>query len=315
MIFLSLVKGAVVDRAFVRNINVLKERIICFHCGRAVGKELADGILLFESVRTVTYRPLQLNFGINPQEQIFYGKREENRSLCGLLKAPKRKAIGDEIDLPIKRFCYRAAIEFDDTITSVPYENLPINFAQIEEEELFNDEVIDLRPPSVESEPERFSPDFSDEFYNEETIPFPFHSAIENNLPDYESDNDMDFHSLSVGNFNFHYFDDSNHAFNIENNMAENQQYNQWLAENHFEHYDWTNNMPSNVYHSLLNGEDYNEFNDFHDVDNSTVSALLLDSREFEAMEVGTADQNLLEYVGSLFAEMANSIIVCEPRI
>lgn len=191
---------ATVKLMYAHNIYVIGKIVKCCCCLRTVGVVSKDGNIKFTNTRVLSYKPMQLNFGQTPGQEVLFTLSEEKRSL----KAPKRKQIEyDQCAPPAKRFkqnldSYHVSIESDDII-ALPYENLPIIAPEIDDfsewfsdREYFSDTDSDFGfGTESEEEFQRYTnPIFQhahdDVFFGQETVPYP--SAEFNDLPDYDSD-------------------------------------------------------------------------------------------------------------------------------
>lgn len=164
-----VLSGAVVAPAFTTNIYPLTNIIKCLKCNRVVGNVLANGDYDIWNTRVVKYQTVYWNMESEFGQEMLLKSVSEQRSLHGKYQGHKRHSIELDIDEPLLKRpkfntelqCFRAEMQYDDWITSVPFEDLPI----------FPEEEDDENILSVSQQNDQFYDE--DVFFDQDTVAFP----------------------------------------------------------------------------------------------------------------------------------------------
>lgn len=206
--------GAVIEAQSVCNIYIVHGLVYCVKCTRKIGNVLHNGNIEIFNTRLLTYETIQHNFDSKTGREVLFQRVSERRSLLGKFEPTKRSFIEQILSgfqpsteqNGIELNCFRVEVPPKSEIGPVEGENLPL----IVDEESDSDDYSSIGGYSDYSSDEEpwawntvanqrhgysYGDDFvfndNDAFFNQETVPFPFHlmqhDFPEIILPDYES--------------------------------------------------------------------------------------------------------------------------------
>lgn len=287
---LLLLAGAIVAPAFTINAYTLTNIVKCLKCNRVIGSVLANGDFEICNTRVVKYQTVRTDMELECGQELSLRSVSEQRSLHGKYQGHKRHMFELDIDEPLvkkPRFstelqCFRAAIQHDNCIASMPFEDLP-TFPEEEDDE------SDLFAPLSDQTEQRDLFFNEDVFFDQDTIAFPLNmpsiyepSAI---LPDYESVSfDGEFFARPYST-----------PFDVYHpNDGDNSEWPSLLSV------DQQFSFENEVLSSEIGQPDDNisDFFDLHSLSDGSYSSMATSFNEF-----------LLDH----FADIANNITICEP--
>lgn len=276
-------------------------------CNRSVGNVLKNGNLEFSNSRVLSYETLQHNFDNQTGREVLFQRVLEKRSLLGKYEASKRVFIDRKFSAsepPIKKIdeelhCFQAQIYPECELCALEDENLPLIVAD-------EDDIEDTHPigggPAVDEwirydnflQRDNLS-QFSDAFFDQETLPFPFNMMPNNMpdviLPDYESvSHDIEYFTqpyFSPPNV-YHFVDDDFYHYVPPLRVD-------------------THSLYEDELNSTASDDNYQELeNVFYNRPNSLSSDNL---SELE-LPISELDPELIEYCMDFFPDNTNSTIV-----